>query len=110
MKLSLTNRVTEIPDWDDYDYVITRFDDGIKYGVWEGGNAPLNGGRKGTYIGQVARYDYIDGEWYAAPNYGSQDAVDLKWYGPFSSRVRATTFLSGLDKGHAAGINEIAEG
>jgi hypothetical protein len=86
-----------------YDYVVTRFDNGVKYGVWYGGWAPLNGGgahrAKGTYIGQVARRDpgfFTAEEWYSAPNTGSQDAVDLQWHGPFKTRKEAALFLTGM--------------
>lgn len=100
-----------------FDYVVSTFDNGVKYGVWQGGKAPLNCNtlsQKGTYIGQVAKFDkeaypYRD-EWFAAPTYGSQDADRLNWHGPFKSRKEASVFLTGLNHGYAGAVNFIAEG
>jgi hypothetical protein len=98
-----------------YDYVITRFDNGVKYGVWYGGKAPLNGpaDNKGKYIGQVARRDasfFTAVEWFAAGANGSQDADKLQWHGPFKTRRDASIFLTGLTDGYSGAITEIAEG
>jgi hypothetical protein len=102
-----------------FDYVRTLFDNGVKYGVWYLGKAPLNAtlpNRIGRHIGQVARVDYnpytgpYREEWYAAPAYGSQNAIDLQWHGPFRSRQEASVFLTGLFKGHSDATTEIAEG
>lgn len=78
-----------------FDFVATNFDDGVKYGVWYGGKAPLNAryNDKGSYVGQVARCDAREG-WFAAPRTGSQNAVDLQWFGGFRTRGAAAAFLA----------------
>jgi hypothetical protein len=78
-----------------FDFVATNFDDGVKYGVWYGGKAPLNARDRnaGIYVGQVARVDSRDG-WFAAPRTGSQNAVDLQWFGGFRTRGAAAAFLA----------------
>lgn len=95
-----------------YDYVPTRFEDGVKYGVWEDGKAPLNwragtATSLGTYIGQVFRKDPEWSaevtEWYAADKHGPQDANRLNWHGPFRTRKEATLYLSGLARGFLYG-------
>jgi hypothetical protein len=94
MELKLQNK---LPASRIFNYVPTYFDNGVKYGVWHGGRAPLNGGG-GKYIGQVARLDYdaffgpYREEWHAASANGSQDADKLNWHGPFKTRMEASIF------------------
>jgi hypothetical protein len=112
MELKLQNK---LPASRIFNYVPTYFDNGVKYGVWHGGRAPLNGGG-GKYIGQVARLDYdaffgpYREEWHAASANGSQDADKLNWHGPFKTRMEASIFLTGLTDGYSGAITEIAEG
>lgn len=94
----------------DFDYVATRFDNAVKYGVWHGGKAPLNGGgsvkwEMGRYIGDVMRYSDdvaypVDPahKWFASGSRG-MNAVDMEWYGPFNSRKEASLWLTGYRKG-----------
>jgi hypothetical protein len=79
-----------------FDYVATRFDDGVKYGVWTN-RAPLNrgAGESGTFIGGVAHYSG-EAAWYSTRDAG--DAVLLRWYGPFRTRREATLFLYGIHR------------
>ena len=100
MELTLTRRSPKVSRI--FDYVATRFDNGIKYGVWNGGKAPLNGLRIGTYVGQVARFNEGDSaeEWFAASNIGTlQDADKILWYGPFPNRKEASVFLLAFAEG-----------
>jgi len=93
---------------DDFDYVATRFDNAIKYGVWHGGKAPLNGEGSfpvGRYIGDVFRYsDDVAWpadpahKWWASGDRGT-NAVHMAWYGPFNSRKEASLWLTGYRKG-----------
>jgi hypothetical protein len=95
---------------DVFDYVATRFDNAVKYGVWHGGKAPLNGGGSvkwplGRYIGDVMRYSddvaYPPDPahtWFASGDRGT-DAVSMKWFGPFDSRKEASLWLTGYRKG-----------
>jgi hypothetical protein len=76
-----------------FDYCATRFDDGVKYSVMHNGTHALNGGKRGVLVGDVARYYDNPREWWATPDSG--DAVALRWYGPFTSRVDASRFLLG---------------
>lgn len=76
-----------------FDYVPTRGDNGVKYGVWYGGTAPLRAGNNGRYIGDVARLDGLPG-WRASADSG--DAADCRWITGFRTRREATLCLVGM--------------
>lgn len=79
-----------------FDYDTTRFDDGIKHGVYYGGTQPLKPGPNGVLLGDVARVNW-SAEWFATPDSG--DAETLRWYGGFKSRQEASIFLLGMKAG-----------
>lgn len=91
-----------------FDYVATRFDSAVKYGVWHGGRAPLNGRTGegfGRYIGDVMRYNEDvayprdpSRHWLASPDM-STNAVDMRWFGPFQTRTEASVWLTGYRRG-----------
>lgn len=93
-----------------FDYVATRFDNAVKYGVWHGGRAPLSGRTGlgfGRYIGDVMRYTEdvayprdTAHYWLASPNRG-ENASAKKWFGPFHSRTEASVWLTGYRKGES---------
>jgi len=96
----------------EFDYVATRFDNAVKYGVWHGGKAPLNGvgsSPVGRYIGDVMRYSDdvaypLDPahNWWASCSPWPTSAADMEWYGPFNSRKEASLWLIGIRYGIAS--------
>ena len=82
---------------DTFDYVATRGDNAVKYGVWYGGTAPLNRGANGAYIGDVARLDGRN-DWLATGLYDTStmnSAADQLWLGGFKTRKEASIYLLG---------------
>jgi len=80
-----------------FDYVATRGDNEVKYGVWYGGTAPLNKGDNGVYIGDVARINGRD-DWVATTPWDSSrhvSAADQQWIGGFKTRKEASVYLVG---------------
>lgn len=96
------------------DYVTTRGDNVVKYGVWYGGTAPLNPGANGVYIGDVARTEGRDG-WLATTPWDStrhHSAADQDWLGGFKTRKEASVYLVGRqyerDNGPTEALTTIA--
>lgn len=92
----MRSKVMHILFWfrrDTFDYDVTRFDDGVKYGVYYGGTQPLKRGENGVLLGDVARVNW-SAEWFATPDSG--DADRLRWFRGFKTRQEASLFLLGM--------------